>query len=213
MLATRMECFASCSCSSDGRCSWLLPHALPGRCTTSLSLGTGPYFSMQRLLGSIVLRSTGPPLMPSPPASLNAFFSGLSGCLHALWLSLRWSRTDSSHQSTLAACCSFFAAASESHEIVELFMLCCAVPGAAGMVLSTLSLQKKLFERLAPAAKQVLFDQVQCKDMNEQAQKELRKLQQIQVMMKMMAMLTCVFVAFWTFPPWSFLAMARSQRS
>lgn len=104
----------------------------------------------------------------------------------------------------MAACCSFFAAASESHKIVELFMLCCAVPGAAGMVLSTLSLQKKLFERLAPAAKHVLFDQVQCKDMNEQAQKELRKLQQIQVMMKMMAMLTCVFVAFWTFPPWSF---------
>lgn len=89
----------------------------------------------------------------------------------------------------MAACCSFFAAASESHKIVELFMLCCAVPGAAGMVLSTLSLQKKLFERLAPAAKHVLFDQVQCKDMNEQAQKELRKLQQIQVMMKMMAML------------------------
>jgi hypothetical protein len=38
-----------------------------GRCATSLSLGTGPYFSMQRLLDSIVLRSTGPPLMPSPP--------------------------------------------------------------------------------------------------------------------------------------------------
>jgi len=66
----------------------------------ALAWYTGPYFSMQRLLGSIVLRSTGPPLMPSPPASLNAFFSGLSGCLHALWLSLRWSRTDSSHQST-----------------------------------------------------------------------------------------------------------------